>query len=158
MRYLSFFALLFCFVSVAQSSVLVLDGDSIIVDGDEIRLIGLDAPEYLQNCFDVNNLEYDCGEEAKKYLRSLVRGRKVSCNKIKKDIYKRWLSECYVDDININLELLRSGWAVLYRSEDEAYVLAEKYAKKNKLGVWQGKFLKPEFHRMLKRKKQEINF
>ena len=33
----------------------VIDGDSIVLNGTEIRLEGIDAPEYKQICHDKNN-------------------------------------------------------------------------------------------------------
>lgn len=148
--------LFFSLISVSEvtAEVRVLDGDSIILDGDEIRLIGIDAPEYRQYCFTKDKDKYDCGEEAKKAMKNIVKDKIFVCNKIKKDIYDRHLSECFADDSNINVEMLRQGWAIIYYAEDnEEYMSAQNYAKDNKLGMWQGKFIKPEFFRMLNKNK-----
>lgn len=147
-----FSALFFLIASNASAEVKVLDGDSLIVDKAEIRLIGVDAPEYMQFCFDEKELAYDCGEEARLALEKLVYKKKVVCNKIKKDIYKRDLSECFADKLNINIELLRQGWVVLYRSQNKLYIKAQTEAQKNKSGIWKGRFMKPEFHRLLNRR------
>lgn len=146
---------LFMFVSATTNcfaKVRVIDGDSIVANGVETRLIGIDAPEHQQICFDEDRLAYDCGEDSKIFLKELVKGKKVVCNKIAKDIYKRDLSECFADDKNVNIELLKSGQAVLYKSKNVEYKRAEKEARKNKIGVWKGRFVRPEFHRVLKRK------
>ncbi|MDD4556311.1 MAG: thermonuclease family protein [Alphaproteobacteria bacterium] len=137
----------------ALASVRVLDGDSLrLSKKEEIRLIGIDAPEYKQKCYDSQGNAYDCGEKAKKALIKLVKGKKVTCQKLKKDIYKRDLSECFVGEKSLNLEMLKQGWAVVYRSKDERLLEAQAYAKENKLGMWQGKFMKPELWRALNRK------
>lgn len=148
------------FMSISSSSAetTVIDGDSIIVEGDEIRLIGVDAPEYGQFCFDETGLAYNCGDEAKNALNELVKDKKVICNKIKKDIYDRDLSECFIDETNINKELLKMGWVVVYRSDDENYKKAQEDARANRRGVWKGRFMKPEFHRVLNRNKKDKNF
>lgn len=38
------------------------DGDSFIIQGRKVRLWGIDAPEYYQNCFDTEGNEYPCGK------------------------------------------------------------------------------------------------
>ncbi len=152
-QFLFFLFLSIFFVPQAMSAPKILDGDSIRFSRrDEVRLLGIDAPEYRQNCYNEQNVTYDCGQKAKKALIKIVKNQEIKCNRIKKDIYKRNLSECFVGETNINLEMLKQGWAVAYRTKDKAYLEAEEYAKKNKLGVWQGKFMRPELHRALNRK------
>ena len=74
---------------------------------------------------------------------------KVVCDSEQKDIYNRDLSTCYANGINLNRRMLENGWAVAYRTEREDYLAAEQQAKKNKRGIWQGKFMKPELYRIL---------
>ena len=45
--------------------------------------------------------------------------------------------------------MVKNGHAVAYRRYSKEYVPDEDFAKKNKLGLWQGKFLKPEKWRKL---------
>ena len=45
--------------------------------------------------------------------------------------------------------MVRSGWAVVYKSGDAAYLEAQADAKRAKLGIWQGKYMKPELYRIL---------
>lgn len=59
------------------------------------------------------------------------------------------MSECFAGRTNINLEMVRSGWAVAYKSRDAAYLEAQVDAKRAKLGIWQGKYMKPELYRIL---------
>lgn len=133
----------------AAADVYVKDGDSLSLNGREIRLIGIDAPEYRQKCDDVSGKKYDCGEKAKAYLKSLVKGKDVSCRKIAVDIYKRELSKCYAGKIYLNRKMLEAGWAVVYRSKSKKYKEWEKDARENKRGMWQGRFMRPELHRIL---------
>lgn len=126
------------------------DGDSLVVGKKEIRLNGIDAPEYLQTCYR-EGVEYDCGLEAHEFLKNLIKSRKVVCHKITTDIYKRQVSECFADSININKKMLESGWAVAYKTSNNDYKIVEKSAQEKKLGIWQGKFMKPELYRVLNR-------
>lgn len=138
----------------AAKSVSVVDGDSLEMDGARIRLEGIDAPEYYQDCYQANRKKYACGIEARQYLQKLVDGGKVRCVEHDLDRYKRSLCSCEVinkigEKKNINEEMVRAGWAVVYKSKYSDYTAAEQNAEKNKLGIWQGKFMKPQLYRVL---------
>ena len=134
--------------------VKVVDGDSLEIGGRRIRLLEIDAPEYKQYCFDSGHKKYDCGKESRRYLDDLLKKRayKVQCKKLDADRYDRELSECFAEDININLAMIEAGWAVTYRTNNPLYLEAEKQAKASKKGVWQGKFMRPEYYRRLHRR------
>ena len=65
-------------------------------------------------------------------------------NKSIKDHYNRYLSICYLKNRDINSWLVKNGYAIAYKRYSKKYILEEQYAKKNKLGIWQGTFQKPE--------------
>ena len=52
-------------------TVEVIDGDSLVLAGRQIRLVGIDAPEYDQTC-DRAGQSWACGAEAKAQLAELV--------------------------------------------------------------------------------------
>ena len=138
----------------AETGIKVIDGDNLEINGKSIRLIGIDAPEYQQLCRDAQGHDYQCGQESLFYMQKLVdsalkRGDEVICHKEGVDRYKRDLSVCFVGELNINEEMVRAGWATVYRHDD--YLSAEKEAKSAKRGMWQGKFMRPELYRVLKR-------
>ena len=45
--------------------------------------------------------------------------------------------------------MVRSGYAVAYKRYSTQYVKDENYAQKNKLGIWEGLFIRPEKWRKL---------
>ena len=45
--------------------------------------------------------------------------------------------------------MVRNGYAVAYKRYSKKYINDEDYAKKNKLGLWQGSFINPEKWRKL---------
>ncbi len=51
-----------------SGTAFVLDGDSIKVGKKEVRLFGLDSPEYSQTCFNEKDEEYSCGQVLKLHL------------------------------------------------------------------------------------------
>ena len=140
------------FVAKADAKVKVIDGDSLILNNQEIRLSGIDAPEYKQTCFDAQKKEYACGIFSLKALKNLVHDD-IKCKTVTKDKYKRFVSVCYSQGVNINQKMVEEGWAVAYKRYTDAYNRAEMQAKKAKKGIWQGRFMKPELYRILNKKR-----
>lgn len=127
----------------------VLDGDSIRVSRKEVRLFGIDAPEYSQTCFNKKNMEYNCGLNSKEFLIKLIGGKKVNCLYAQKDKYDRFLAKCYLDNLSINEEIIKNGMAVVYNftESDEVIDKLEEQAKNKKIGIWQGAFELPKNYR-----------
>lgn len=152
MRFLSWTALfLVLFCRSAEAKVKVIDGDSLIVDGTEIRLEGIDAPEYHQYCYDKNDEPYHCGDDAFQALKALA-GEDTSCKQTVVDRYHRSVAICTSRGKVINKEMVRQGHAVAYTRYTKAYAEAEKEARAAKRGIWQGRFMVPELYRALQRK------
>lgn len=144
----------FASTTFADSKVKVVDGDSLEINENRVRLLGIDAPEYMQQCEDEKGTSYFCGQEARKFLEKMIsdgeqKGLKVKCSSEGKDRYKRELSVCVIGDKSLNLEMVKEGYAVSYK--DDRYRKLEKRAKKAKKGIWRGKFMRPEIYRVLQR-------
>jgi len=95
----------------------------------KIRLRGIDAPEKKQ----------PFGRAAGRYLSSLVADREVRVAYAKRDKYGRILGTVYLDGRDINLEMLKAGYAWHYKRFDStpAYAQAESAARSAKRGLWQ---------------------
>lgn len=154
--------LLFASVVGAQNvsgkqNLKIVDGDSLELDGRRIRLVGIDAPEYSQYCFDADNKKYDCGQKSLEYLKKLAKGKTVKCKVKSVDIYGRDLAICYADGKSLNLAMVRAGHAILYRNQKQKYVQAAKEAKAAKRGIYQGRYMAPEIYRRLHKRKKVQN-
>ena len=128
----------------------VIDGDSIMVsDLYEVRLLDVDAPEYNQKCLDGNNNEYFCGRVSKNFLKNMIEDKQVKCSYYKKDVYHRFLGCCYVEERNINSEIVKNGMAVLYSFDEAPNDLknVEMQDMRDRIGIWQGSFLEPKVYR-----------
>lgn len=123
------------------------DGDSLRVARQEVRLWGIDAPEFDQSC-DREGRAWDCGRAARAALASRVEGRVVVCVPRDRDAYRRAVSVCRVDGRSLNEWMVREGWAVDYRRySGGAYAAAERQARKAGRGVWSGRFERPDRYR-----------
>ena len=129
----------------------IVDGDTIHIKSNKIRLHGIDAPETKQTC-KVDNEEWHCGKQSTKELKKLISNQEVKCITNDVDIYNRFVAICYVNEININQWMVESGWAIAYRYYSTDYIIQEKYARDNKLGVWKSEFMKPYAYRQQNKK------
>src|SRR5690606_34119540 len=79
----------------------VADGDSLTLNGERIRLKGIDAPELDQLCLR-DGSSYACGREARGELQRLINGRQVSCTGSERDQYGRLLGTCSLGETELN--------------------------------------------------------
>ena len=124
--------------------VVVVDGDSLRLDGRNVRLHGIDAPELHQSCQQANGNSYSCGRDAKAYLHKLIAGRNVDCTLVDVDRYDRDVAVCKAGDINLNSAIVSGGWALAYRRHSLNYIKAERQARQRQKGIWRGKFENPQ--------------
>ena len=135
----------FFFVSIAFGQIKVVDADTIIVNNEKIRLYGIDAPETKQYCY-IEKEAWPCGKQATEYLKNLLKDispPSLYCEISSKDRYGRSIGVCYIEDKNINSNLVESGWALAYQQYSKDYINVEKLASKKKIGIWQGEFIEP---------------
>lgn len=122
-----------------------IDGDSLKVAGQEVRLKGVDAPEITQMCKNKVGREYACGVEAKKWLRGQLQRGAVICQIEGKDRYGRLLGVCRRGELALNAAIVREGIAVDYGD----YPLEQAQAQRQQAGLWSGKFMLPSEYRAL---------
>lgn len=109
----------------------IIDGDTIIVEGESVRLLGIDTDEKGYDCYDV----------AKKRIEELVLGKEVRLEEdaSDKDQYGRYLRYIFLENYNINLQMVQEGLAVARFSPEntkhkQEILEAEKYARDNEIG------------------------
>jgi endonuclease YncB( thermonuclease family) len=113
----------------------VIDGDTLKLDRQRIRLKGLDAPELHQEC-DIGGRRYSCGDRARRFLDDLVSGHEIDCSGQEYDRYGRLLAVCRVGGNDLNALMVANGWAVSYGG----YHSEERAAREGGLGIWAGQF------------------
>jgi endonuclease YncB( thermonuclease family) len=130
--------------AASGEKVHVIDGDSLRIGGQEIRIAGIDAPEYRQTCFDEAGKEWPCGREARTALEALAREGGLSCGKAAEDRYGRGLARCRSRSGDIATRLARDGWALDARDKRfPAPVAAMAEAKAARRGIWRGRHQHP---------------
>lgn len=130
--------------SGAFGKAVVVDGDSLKVSGQMIRLQGIDAPEYAQTCRR-DGQETRCGRDAATYLKTLISKGEVTCKGFEHDRFGRLLGTCLVGGEDIGAAMVRAGQAVSYGD----YVVEEALARAERRGLWAGTFDFPKDWRAL---------
>ncbi len=116
----------------------VVDGDTLVMDGQRIRLVGIDAPELRQVCAR-DGQAWPCGRASKDHLEALIGEASASCSADGSDRYGRLLAVCLVRNIDINAAMVGSGYAVAFGHYDAE----EEMARRKRLGLWAGTFDAP---------------
>ncbi len=127
-----------------QGHARIIDGDSLEVAGERIRLFGIDAPEGRQLCRDSNGQDYGCGREAARVLTALIKGRPVSCTMVTHDQYARDVATCVANGKDLGDAMVSAGYARDYPQHSRGrYAAAERSARQAKRGLWAGEFENP---------------
>lgn len=86
----------------------VVDGDTIEVTAKfTVRMDFIDAPE-------TRGVEKPKGVVSKQWLKERIEGKTVQLDVKTKDMYDRFLSVVYQDDVNINGEMVKQHLAEIY--------------------------------------------
>ncbi len=127
----------------------VSDGDTIHITTPEqtklkVRLYGIDAPEtpkINRQSGQVHQPGQPHSEEAQKALKDKIMGKQVRLEILDIDKYRRMVCMVWLDDRNINLEMVREGYAEAfieylkppYRAE---FLKAEQEARAGGKNIW----------------------
>lgn len=128
----------------------VIDGDTLEIAGQRIRMQGIDAPESAQTCDDETGKPWLCGQQAALELDAMVAARPVTCEidpRDPQDRYGRTLGWCRVAGTALSTRMVREGFAVAYRQyldyKDHTprpykseLIAAEDEAKSARRGLW----------------------
>jgi micrococcal nuclease len=159
--------------AISQAIIRTVEGTVIqVTDGDALKIVtaegtkltvilyGIDAPEVER----INRITGLISKQGQPYGKSSyeVLKAKVLRRKVKVDIidigrYKRMVGIVYLDGRDINLEMVRGGWAWAYREYLDrpyasVYLNAEKEARDKRSGLWYERNPQPpwEFRKLMR--------
>jgi len=120
---------------LASSAVKVIDGDTVVIQGVKVRMACIDAPEMAQ----------PRGISAKNELHSLIGKGIPQVVRLDTDRFGRVLGILYLNNQNLNVEMVRRGYAFVYPRYlstcpllvQNQLINSEAQAKKLKKGIWQ---------------------
>jgi len=136
-----------CIANEKGIIVNIVDGDTVhlLNENEEklkVRLQHIDAPE----------IDQSYGKESKFLLEQLILNKKVTVVGDKKDKYKRLLGVISLDEMDINLEMIKAGAAWHFKKyakfdqtehQYKIYDENEHQAKLKKIGLWKENAISP---------------
>ena len=125
----------------------VIDGDTLAIDIEAIRLYAIDSRTLSQLCLDRYGAAWACGREAysefKRWLGKLV----VTCEVVSTDSFQRNIALCSAEGYDKGRWLVWSGFASAYVPNSKVYIHEEEAARAKRVGVWRGAHVPPWEHR-----------
>ena len=155
--YTSLLLFLFLTSAISQAKIRTVEGTVIeVTDGDVLKvetaegtklnigLYGIDAPEVQRINLMTGRIikrGQPYGKSSYEVLKAKVLRRKVKVDIMSINKYKEMVGIVYLNGRDINLEMVRGGWAWAYREYLDkpyasAYLNAEKEARKKRAGLW----------------------
>ena len=107
----------------------VVDGDTLLVGGQRVRLYGIDAPETGQYCATKHEKPFDCGRLSARALRLFLGGAKVRCKARGELPDGTLLVQCFAGRNDLANQMLAVGWAVADPTTGADY-------RRGELGRW----------------------
>lgn len=126
----------------------VIDGDTLEIHGQRVRLWGIDAPESSQLCRGEDSLLFRCGAKAANALDDFIAGRPVRCRAVSRDQYGRTVASCMLNDVDLASWLVDQGLAVDWPHYSKGrYRDSQVKAEHAGRGMWAGSFVMPWLYR-----------
>lgn len=133
-----------------EPAVHVIDGDTLQLDGQVLRLSGIDAPEIGQTCFEGSD-PWPCGMTAALALQKLI---DLSLPEFRCEVQPAEplpIAVCEASREDVAEVMLRQGHAIALADSSFDYRNAEQDAKTASLGIWHSKLTLPSDWRANKR-------
>ncbi|HEC16160.1 MAG TPA: thermonuclease family protein [Sedimenticola sp.] len=122
----------------------VIDARTIEINGQQIRLWGIDAPDIDQLCFTKKkHIPFRCGVVAIEKLQKLLSNQVITCKGDKKDEEGRLIAVCYSGRVEVNENVVLSGWGVADPKQTDKYNRAQGAAQNMRDGMWRSSFVMP---------------
>lgn len=121
-----------------------IDGDTLEIEGERIRLRGIDAFELGQTCLGADGTPWRCGVAAKAAIAGQIDGAPVSCTVLDQDAQGHYLARCTTrDGTDLGAFLVASGLALPHGRYAQDYRDERRAAERRNEGAWGGIFMPP---------------
>lgn len=123
-------------------AAVAISGDTIEVEGRQIRLYGVTAPDIDQRCAGAR-AQWRCGMLARLKLEERIGSSPVICHRQGADGEGRILARCRLDEdqrTELNRWMVMSGWALASGEHGQTFKAAEASARRRGAGLWRDGF------------------
>jgi endonuclease YncB( thermonuclease family) len=139
-----------------------VDGETLLIEGVEVNLFGIDAMEREQICQQADGTDYPCGRAATQTLQQLVAERQVQCLPYLRVSETRVVGACLLveagdlplDDPgqffepryeprSLSRTMVQRGYALTVGFGREIFGDEQQRAQEERIGIWAGSFEPP---------------
>jgi endonuclease YncB( thermonuclease family) len=117
-------------IAVPAEAQAVIDGGTIVLEGRDVRLWGVDAPDLDEVCGG-----WAAGRLAAAALQKLIANRSIVCQARGVDHQGRIFGRCRAGGVDLSAAMVREGWAWALVDYSRDYVAQETQAKAENIGV-----------------------
>lgn len=128
---------------VISGRATALDGDTLELTGQRLRLVESDAPELRQTC-KRDGADWACGVQARNLLASLIDGQDVICEAHQPAPGQALWATCRSGDASLAEAMVSAGLAVATPYGEAALGQLQERVKQHQLGIWAGEFAMPD--------------
>lgn len=115
----------------------IVDGDTLRIGRQEIRIWGIDAPDAGRACRRPQGA-WDCSRATIVAMANLIAGRTVRCEGSERDEHGRLIGHCSTESVpDIGAWLVSAGLARAFIKPSSEYVDLERLPRSRNLGIWQ---------------------
>jgi len=112
--------------AVPADSAFPVDGDTLKIGEQRVRLFGVDAPEMSQ----------PGGREAQQFLLSITREHALTVKPVTKDKYGRTVARVFAGATDLSAHMASNGYALASSDFTRAYTKFERAARAQRVGLW----------------------
>ena len=125
-----------------------IDGNTLVIKGQVVKLYGIDAPEYDQSCVNADGQNWPCGRAAEQSLNELVATGHVACREQGQPSARGVEAVCEAQGRNLNERMLARGLAWANPEQAAPYADVEQFARAHARGVFQAENTSPWEYRL----------
>lgn len=122
--------------TVSGTVTQVMDGDTLRLGDQKIRLWGADALERTQTCVNRQARTWACGEAARAALADAVMSKTITCT-VRGRSFDRLVARCESQGVDLSQMMVRAGWSFdCARYSRSEYAQHQRAAEAAQVGVW----------------------
>lgn len=129
---------------IVSGNATALDGDTLEMTGQRMRLSGIDAPELAQKC-QRDGADWDCGAQARRHLGLLLQSGEAQCTVQAQDSQGVAIATCAIAERDLSEAMVAAGFAIASETSpgDAPYADLESRVRMAKAGIFAGTFDQP---------------
>lgn len=126
-----------------SGTLVIIDGRTVDLGGERVRLAGIDVPDLVQKCRK-DGRWVDCGAVSASQLADITAGAAaVACDAGAPGADGVRIASCSADGYDLAGGMVYAGWALAEGADGRRYLAREATARAAGRGIWRYEFVRP---------------